>query len=716
MGERKKRVIPYLMLLLMVIGFTSCSLGGDTGQVLKQTPVFSKESGFYAEEFELNIRTAKELEIVYTMDGSDPRTSDTAKVYEGPVRIYDNTNEPNRLSSITDITLGDYYPPEEPVEKGIIIRAATKDAAGNFSEVVTHSYFVGKVKSYYSEMKVISLVVEEDYLFDPENGYYMVGSGYYDWLQSGEYQEYDSGDVNNPTNYNAKGRETEFPVTIQVFEEGKVVYSANVGARISGNWSRAAAQKSFRLYARKEYGEGKMKYAFFDERTDLRGGVIQAYDKVTIRNSGNDNQTLHFRDAFLQELASDLEADYMAASPCILFLNGEFWGFYWIREKADDEYIEAIYGIDKENVAVLKNGEVESGEDSDLKEFTDFMGWAQAADMSQKENYEKFCKTIDVQSFMDYVTVQTYLNNADWLNGYVNNWQAWHTRTVDNFLPKADGKWRFIFYDIEYSAGLYYAENTSYEYDSLNRNRANGSVFDFLALLDNLMANPEFAEQFEKNYLRIIEECFAPETVDHLLSSYVMAYQSATKDTFYRFGMGWAADGYGDSVSHMRAFFYKRPEYAKKYLEEFCKKDRSGPKAMLKSVEQWGYYGEAEFTVDAEANAFYVSVAQATQESWNIQSQIHGVTLEKGKQYRITFKASCTTPCDMSLGINRHDNGEYPNCFWDEVYLTEELKEYTITFNMKKETNYDWYLNFNFGDTAGDYVIQDVVMEEITTP
>ena len=403
----------------------------------------------------------------------------------------------------------------------------------------------------------------------------------------------------------------------------------------------------------------------------------------------------------------------MAASPCILFLNGEFWGFYWIREKADDEYIEAIYGIDKENVAVIKNGEVESGAESDLKEFNEFIAWAQAADMSQKENYERFCETIDVQSFMDYVTVQTYLNNADWINGYVNNWQVWHTRTVDNFLPKADGKWRFIFYDIEYSAGLYYAENTSYAYDSLKNNRA-GSVYDFLSLLDNLMANPEFAEQFEKNYLRIIEECFEPGMVNELISSYVEVCQTATKDTFYRFGMGWAADGYGDSVSHLRAFFNKRPEYAKKYLEEFCAKDRSGFKAMLRPVEQWGYYGEAEFSANAEDKSFSVNVPNATPESWNIQCQIHNVSLEKGREYRITFQASCTMPCNMSMGINREDNGEYPCCFWDEVYLTEELKEYSITFTMKDGTHYDWYLNFNFGDTAGNYVIRDVVMEEIT--
>lgn len=703
------RIFILFMVALSVSGLTACGMIRNGG-----APVFSVESGFYADEFELKLSTVMGREIYYTVDGSDPRTSDTAIEYDASIRIYDNTKDANRLSNITDITLSEYYPPKEPVEKGMIIRAVSKGALGNFSEVVTHSYFVGKEKDYYSEMRVISLVVEEDDLFDPDTGRYMVGSGYYEWLKSDDYQEYDPGDVNNPTNYNQKGKETEFPVLIQVFEGGKEVFRANVGARISGNWSRAAAQKSFRLYARKEYGTDKMQYAFFDERTNNKGEVIQSYDKVTLRNSGNDNQTLHFRDAFFQELVKGLETDYMASEPCVLFLNGEFWGFYLLREKPEDEYIESLYGIDKKIVAVLKNGDVESGDDSDAEEFRDLCSWAQSADMRLEENYTRFCESVDLQSFMDYLTVQTYLNNADWMNGYANNWMVWRTKAVVNSWPKADGKWRFILYDLDYSAGLYNAEKTSYTYDGLSNNRANGSVYDFTAILDNLMTNPEFALQFRENYLRIMDECFAPDVVDALLNRYVDAYREVTEDTFYRFGMGWAAENYDSSVAHMREFFYQRPTYAAEYLKKYCETDRSGPKPMLRPVEQWGYYGEAEFVAKQEDNAFCVSVKETTPDDWNIQCQIHNVPLTRGKEYRITFKASCTTPGEMSLGINRFDDGAYPTCFWEKVYLTEELREYSVTFTMKKETNYDWYLNFNFGGIAGDYVIQDVVMEEIT--
>ena len=658
----------------------------------------------------LTITAGTGQEIYYTMDGGDPTTADSAMLYTEPIRIYDNIYKPNRLSAIKDISLDGYYPPKTLIDKGTIIRAAIKSADGSFGEVVTNSYFVGKDESYYNEMQVVSMVTEENNLFHPDTGFYVVGSGYYEWLESDEYQHYEKGDPKNPTNYNKDGKKSEFPVSVQVFQQGEMVYSANVGARLSGNWSRSAAQKSFRLYAREEYGTKKMKYAFFPKLTDAEGKLIESHKKVTLRNSGNDNGTLHFRDAFFQDLTKDLAPDYMAFEPCILFINGEFWGFYFFREKPDDDYINARYSIDKDDVALLKNGEVESGEDSDLEEFSDFCAWAKAVDMSQPGNYERFCDIMDLQSFMDYVTVETYINNADWINGYVNNWQVWHTRTVDESRPKADGKWRFIFYDMDYSGGLYYSENTGYAWDSLNNNRADGSVYDFMAILDNLMTNTEFAKAFEENYLRIMETCFAPDVVDAVLDRYVDSYKEVTQDTFYRFGLDWAADGYDDNVAHLREFFHERPAYAKQYLEAFCTVDRSEPKPMIASVDRWGYYGEASVTVKKEEKAFYVSVPKVMENAWEVQCQAYNIILNQGQEYRLTFKASCTTPGVMNLGINRNDNGQYPGCFWQEFQVSEDLQEYSMQFTMEMDTNYDWYLNYNFGNIAGDYVIKEVVM------
>ena len=535
-------------------------------------PVFSAESGFYDEEFSLTLSSGPEYTIYYTTDGSDPRSSDSTFLYTSELLIFDNTNHANVYSAITDISLTGYRPPEHKIDKGIIIRAVAKNADGTYGPVVTNSYFVGKDASYYKDMRVISMVTDENYLFNPDTGAYMIGSNYYEWLYSKDSWYMDPMDVNNPTNYNADGKESEFPVTIQILDRGMPVYTIAVGARIAGNWTRANAQKSFRLYARKEYGASKMKYTFFDGLTDINGNPIEKFDKVTLWAGGNDH-ILHFRDAFIQDIAKECDIDYMAAEPCILFINGEFWGFYLLREKTDGYYIQSHYGIDEKNVTVIKNGVLEDGTEEALEEYRSFCRWVSSSDMSKKEIYQKFCEQIDVQSFMDYIAIETYVNNSDWANGYLNNWIVWRSEVIDPDIPRADGKWRFILYDLDITSGIYGSEINSYTYDSLNKIHATNHDFSFPDMLQSLRKNEEFLNAFYDNYLSVVDNCFAVEKVGIKLTAYMNACQEATKATHYRFGNNWAAESYEEEAQNLLTYFKHRPHYAKYYLDLFCKRD-----------------------------------------------------------------------------------------------------------------------------------------------
>ena len=563
-------VVKVLILMIFLLGCNSVSKKWDAEIRTTELPKFSKEGGFYSKDFILNLSSESGSAIYYTLDGSDPRVSKTAIKYKDFIPIFNNTSKPNVYSEIRDITLQEYNPPKYKIDKGIVVRAVIKDKKLGFGQTVENSYFVGKTAPYYSQMRVISMVTDAYYLFDEDNGAYMIGSKYYEWKESDEYQEYDPGDVLNVTNYNSDGRENEFPVCIQVFEDGKSVYSTKVGARISGNWSRSSVQKSFRFYARKEYGSKSMDYKFFDELKDANGKQINSFDKITLRNGGNDFYEVRFRDALIHDLASNLSCDIMAAEPCILFINGEFWGFYMIREKTDGEYIKSHYGIKKKNVAVIKNSQIEEGEPEDLEELRNFCVWAASADMTNQENYKTFCDFMDVQSFMDYIAVQTYINNNDWATGCSNNWQVWHSKNIDTNIPKADNKWRFIFYDTEFSTGIYNMKETHYEYDLLNKMYLEEwEKFDFHEILRNLCKNQEFLQAFYDNYLKVMKTCFYPEEVTKKIDKYSAAYRKAIIDTDKRFGLTWMEKGFDVEVKELKTFFQNRPEFAKQYLDKF---------------------------------------------------------------------------------------------------------------------------------------------------
>ena len=564
--------IQFLLFLFFVCSCNSISKISSEDVLESEVPVFSKEGGFYSDYFGLSISSKFGNTIYYTLDGSDPRTSKTALKYKTEIPIFNNTNNINNHSSLTNITLFDYRAPGFKVEKGIVVRAVIKDRKYGFGKVVSNSYFISKKAPYYSQMKVISMLTDSDYLFDEENGIYMVGTKYYEWLKKNPNKNYNPGDVLNVTNYNSDGKENEIPVSIQIFENGKSVLCIDVGARIAGNWSRANPQKSFRFFARKEYGSKNLNYKFFEDLKAADGSEIISFDKITLRNGGNDYQELRFRDALVHDLVSDSACDIMAAEPCILFINGEFWGFYMIREKTDGEYIKSHYGIKKKDVAVIKNSEVEEGEKSDLDEFAEFSRWAASAPMKIGENYKKFCDSMDVQSFMDYMAIQTYINNFDWASsGFSNNWQVWHSKTVNPKINKADGKWRFILYDTEFSSGIYTMKETSYEYDLLNRLNVTTEHFNFPRILKNLCKNEEFLNRFYKNYLKIIEEYFAPNVVCKKIDEYAKEYKTAICDTYKRFGIEWASHNFDGEVEDLKLFYRNRPEYAKRYLDTFYK-------------------------------------------------------------------------------------------------------------------------------------------------
>lgn len=546
----------------------------DTAQkiVFVAAPAFSQESGFYDTEFQLSVTSSEGCTIRYTTDGTDPTSSATAQTYNGALSINNNTDQANRIGIGKDVTLYDDSDPKFHVDKGHVIRAVCVDADGNCSDVVTKSYYIGKTAAYYDDMKVISIVTDPDNLFDEDTGIYVVGNTYYNWKNSAEYDPtYQAWDLRNPTNYNQSGAEWERPADIQVFEGGVLAYESSVGIRIAGNATRSNAQKSFRLYARSAYGSSTMQYAFFDALTDENGDLITEFDKVTLRNHGNDISDAKMRDEIAQDLAADMHLSVQATQQCIVFLDGEFWGFYSLKERLEDSYIESHYGIDEKNVTTIKNGEIE-GDAAVGQSYIDFYNWAMTADMRVAENYQRVCDTIDIASFMDYVTLETYICNWDWCNeSGTNNWQLWRCNTTVDGNAYGDGKWRYMLYDTEYSAGLYGSTETQYSYDTLNHLYRVEDWQNIGALFYKLMENETFAADFAENYRYHVANTFDYDNcVKAIIDAYATSQKEATCITWRRFHGSWGdmlASQYDTSIQTIRTFYQNRGRYALQYLD-----------------------------------------------------------------------------------------------------------------------------------------------------
>jgi len=394
----------------------------NKGFVAVKAPVFSANSGFYSNPFMLTIESEPGTEIYYTLDSTEPNRKSIK--YEGPILIKDATPNENvyRLKKDTTIFVEKF--PKETVDKATIIRAIAYDKDGNSSEIVSKSYFVGLDK--YKNSNVISLVTDPDNLFDEEKGIYVKGSEYKQW-------ELDRKVGEEPLlNWDKRGFLWERPADIIYFSKGNLILEQRLGIRIRGRGSRNKQLKSFNVFARKFYDDqNRLLTPLFDELSSQKSFILRACD---------------YKESFLQSLVADRDISTQLAKPCVLFIDGEYWGEYYLMERYSTHYIEEHFGVNKDNVSIIKDRSLDAGEQVCLDDYNKLLEFLKSHNLSIKENYDYVCEQIDIKSLIDYYCTQIYLGNTDF--AYYNNIALWRS-TTKTTTPYEDGKWRWMLYDMD---------------------------------------------------------------------------------------------------------------------------------------------------------------------------------------------------------------------------------------------------------------------------
>ncbi|OUM56248.1 hypothetical protein PIROE2DRAFT_19218 [Piromyces sp. E2] len=217
-----------------------------------------------------------------------------------------------------------------------------------------------------------------------------------------------------------------------------------------------------------------------------------------MRNGGNDCKYTRIRDNLNQYLIGNRGIETQQNDQVIMFIDGEYWGIYSIYEDYDEHYIENNYGIDNKNVIMVKKDKVEAGVDSDLTYFNETIDFLNAMDMSEPKNMEEASKKFDIEGFAWVTAFHLYANVQDSiLKG--SNWAMWRVREPDNSVsPVADGKWRVLLFDTEYSLGMY-SGGTNYDQNLLDGVfNPEASLYSRFGskILKSLLKNPEFKNLF----------------------------------------------------------------------------------------------------------------------------------------------------------------------------------------------------------------------------
>lgn len=537
-------------------------------------PVTSLESGVYNEALQVTLKAQEGTEIYYTLDGSEPTTSSTK--YTGAIEVKDRNGEKNFLSSAENVkkmnlpSSGyDYVPTTDEVAKCTVLRAVSVSPDGESSDMITKTYFVGNdVKNKYAGASVVSLTIAPDKLLNYENGIYCLGRIYDEWkttedakpiINQRQYWNYEG-------NYTQHGKSWERMATFDYFlaDEESFEFSVPVGIRLHGGASRMYGQKSFNVYFRDDYGQKNLKYELLPNDLNEEGKQISKYKSFMLRNGGNDTEYSKMRDVFIQNRVENRAFAVQATKPCVVFLNGEYWGLYNLTEKYSDNNIEENFGVDKDNVVAFKEGELEEGKDEDAALYEELWSYAEK-DFTDAAVYTEFCNIMDIDSFADFYATEIYIANTDW--NPEKNYQLWRTREAEEGNSYGDCKWRYLLYDTEYSMGLYGGSNA--------RTESFTNAIKNDALFAAVMKSAAFQEKFVATLQEIGTVNFNPETANAKLDEYVALYKPLMTDFHKRFyGKDtWLMNRVEAEANTMRSFLADRYRYVSDEVESWCEEN-----------------------------------------------------------------------------------------------------------------------------------------------
>jgi hypothetical protein len=519
------RIILLAMLALAVVySFeTACQARAQAASAM--VPVFSVPGGYYDHDILLEIDAPpSSSRVIFTVDGSLP-TRANGSVYVRPIRL--------GAPAVT------------------VVRARAVFPDGRLGPVVSASYFVG----VQATLPLVSLIVDPDDLWDAENGIYA-----------------------NPSE---RGEAWERPVDVAyVDQDRRSGFQIPAGVRIHGHGTRGFPKMSFRLYFRQEYGASRLEYPLFS------GSEVTTFKRLVLHNSGQDRPVFphtnwtHLRNQLATELAFQLDGLAPNSRPVLLFINGELWGIYQLRERLDRFFLADHYGVEEadflEAPDVRGQSDVVMGDREDWDRLQRFL---ETHDLADPASYAYVESQVDVANFIDYNILQIYASNDDWPH-----------QNVHQFRPSVPGgRWHWMFWDSDRGfaaqpVGRVDANIVAHllEYDDRYTDGRD------MLLLRRLLGNPGFRERFLSRTADLLNTTLAPLSVIDRIDALATELEP---DVAYEASRWSVSSNWAANVESLRDFARRRPDFVRQHM-----------------VESFDLAGTATLTFEPPASGGYVAV------------------------------------------------------------------------------------------------------------
>lgn len=136
----------------------------------------------------------------------------------------------------------------------------------------------------------------------------------------------------------------------------------------------------------------------------------------------------------MQELCAELDTTVTQRSRyCVLYINGEYWGIYCLKDDITRQFYANLTGTAKEDVTMLPSPVSQS-----TAVYTEALGLWQDTSLTRREAYERFCEAMDMDGFIDWVLLEGYCANVD-------------IKSNLRYFRTGDEPWQIAFYDLDWA-------------------------------------------------------------------------------------------------------------------------------------------------------------------------------------------------------------------------------------------------------------------------
>ncbi len=475
--------------------FGSSNTGSTAYQRYATKPTFSVAAGYYTGTQTVTISSPDpSVTIHYTTNGYEPTTADP--VYSAPIAV--SSTQVLRARAFSSIST---VPPSFIME------------ASYFISVTNHT--------------IATISIYGDNLMDLMTG-----------------------------NWNA------FPQTSLEYFDKTGVLKASVSGNTNkhGNDSWAYDQRGIDFKSVDEQGyDYAVNYKLFTRtpRDHFKDIIIKA---AANDNYPFENGSAHIRDAYCHTLSQDaqLHLDERTYEACEMYVNGQYWGVYEIREKVDDDnYTSYYYNQDQPNIQMLKTwGGTWSayGGGQAQTDWNTIENYIVTNSMAVPANFAHVDTIFNWKSLADYVILNSVCVTTDWLN--------WNTQWWRGLDPNGGAnRWRYTLWDNDATFGHYInytnVPNTTPAADPCNpETLPDPGGQGHIPVLNAMLASPVYKQYYINRFADLMNTSFSCDSMINLLDTMIGTITPEMPRQIAKWGGSMAT--WNSNVNNMRTFIQAR--------------------------------------------------------------------------------------------------------------------------------------------------------------